>query len=123
VPRVDLEVAGLPLQSRERLAAGEAYSPLGYVACDELGRPLDPARLRRVWYRLMLQAGVRKIKPYDASRHAAGSYLAHAGVSPDIIAAWLGHTDAAFTMRTYVHARPADLAAARDALARKIIRE
>jgi integrase len=68
-------------------------------------------------------ADVRKIKPYEATRHAAGSRLAHAGVSPDIIAAWLGHTDASFTMKTYVHARPEDLAAARDALARKIIRE
>lgn len=111
------------LQSRERLAAGAAYPALDYVACDELGRPLDPARLRRVWYRLMREAEVRKIKPYEASRHAAGSYLAHAGVSPDIIAAWLGHADASFTMRTYVHARPEDLAAARDALARKIAKE
>lgn len=35
-----------------------------------------------------------------------------ARVSPVIIAAWLGHVDAAFTMRTHVHARPEDLAAA-----------
>jgi integrase len=108
------------LQAKERLAAGEAYAALDYVLCDEIGLPYDPARLRRVWYRLMREAGVRKIKPYTASRHAAGSYLAHAGVSPDIIAAWLGHTDASFTMKTYVHARPEDLAAARDALARKV---
>ncbi|MGO8957380.1 MAG: tyrosine-type recombinase/integrase, partial [Streptosporangiaceae bacterium] len=107
------------LQAAERLAAGEAYTDGGYVLCDELGLPYDPARLRRVYYRLMRQAGVRKVKPYTATRHAAGSYLAHAGVSPDIIAAWLGHTDASFTMRTYVHARPEDLAAARDVLARK----
>jgi integrase len=73
-----------------------------------------------VWYRLMRQASVRKIKPHDASRHAAGSYLSSQGVSPAIIAAWLGHSDASFTMRTYVHARPEDLAAARDALARKV---
>jgi len=89
----------------------------------ELGRPYDPARLRRVYYRLMKHADVRKVKPYTATRHAAGSYLAHAGVSPDIIAAWLGHTAASFTMKTYVRARPEDLAAARDALARKIIKE
>jgi integrase len=44
-------------------------------------------------------------------------------VSPAIIAAWLGHADASFTMRTYVHARPEDLAAARDALARKSTNE
>jgi integrase len=54
----------------------------------------------------MRHARVRKIKPYTASRHAAGSYLTHEGISPDIIAAWLGHEDASFTMKTYVHARP-----------------
>ena len=105
------------LQAAEKLAAGEAYQDGGYVCCNELGAPSDPARLRRVWYRLMRGAGARKVKPYTASRHAAGSYLSRAGVSPEIIAAWLGHTDASFTMRTYVHARPEDLAAARDALA------
>jgi len=60
----------------------------------------------------MREAGVSKVRPYTATRHAAGSYLAHAGVSPDIIAAWLGHTDASFTMQTYVHAGPEGLAAA-----------
>ena len=82
-----------------------------------MGAPSDPARLRRVCYRLMREAGRRKVKPYTASRHAAGSFLSRAGVSPEIIAVWLGHTDASFTMRTYVRARPEDLAAARDALA------
>lgn len=71
----------------------------------------------------MRQAGVPKIKPYTASRHAAGSCLAHQGVSADIIAAWLGHTDASFTMKTYVHAWPEDLAAARDALAARKVSE
>jgi len=104
-------------QASEKLAAGEAYTGSDYVLCDELGMPYDPARLRRVYYRLMRQAGVRKIKPYTATRHAAGSYLGRQRVSPAVIAAWLGHTDPSFTMRTYVHARPEDLAVARDALA------
>jgi integrase len=111
------------LQAAERLAAGSAYEGTDYVLCDELGRPYDPARLRRVYYRLMRQAGVRKIKPYTATRHAAGSYLDRQGVSPAVIAAWLGHTDASFTMKTYVHARPEDLAVARDALAARMARE
>lgn len=33
------------------------------------------------------------------------------------IAAWAGHYSAAFTMATYVHTNPEDLAAGRDALA------
>jgi integrase len=106
------------VQAAEKLAAGEADESAGdYVTCNELGVPLDPARLRRVWYRLMKQTGVPKITPYTASRHAAGSYLARARVWPAVVAAWLGHADAGFTMKTYVHARPEDLAAARDALA------
>jgi integrase len=109
-------------QAAERLAAGPAYADGGYVTCDELGSPGDPARMRRVWYRLMREADVSRITPYTASRHAAGSYLARAGVSPAVIAAWLGHTDAAFTMSAYVHARPEDLAAARDALAARNVR-
>lgn len=112
------------VQAREKLAAGETYDATGdYVTRDELGAPYDPARLRRVWYRLMRQAGVPKVTPYTASRHAAASYLARAGVSPAVIAAWMGHTDAGFTMSRYVHARPEDLAAARDALAARKIGE
>jgi integrase len=84
-------------QAAEKLAAGPAYEDGGYVACDELGRPYDPARLRRVWYRLMKQAGVPKITPYTASRHAAGSYLGRARASPAVIAAWMGHSDPGFT--------------------------
>jgi integrase len=104
-------------QAAERLAAGPAYADGGYVTCDELGAPTDPARLRRIWYKLMAEAGVPRVTPYPASRHSAGGYLGRTGVSPAIIAAWLGHTDVGFTMRTYVHSRPEDLAAARDALA------
>jgi hypothetical protein len=39
-------------------------------------------------------------------------------VPAHLIAGWLGHTDSSFTFKTYVHARPEDLAEARDALNR-----
>ena len=85
-----------------------------------LGAPLEPAKLRRIWYRLMREAKVRKVKPYTASRHAAGSYLAHAGVIARHHRRMAGHTESSFTMRTYVHARPEDLAAASAALAARV---
>jgi hypothetical protein len=91
----------MPDSPHENLSARDAYE-LGadYVACNELGAPLDPARLRRVWYGLMREARVPKVKPYTASRHAAASYLINvvnrARVSPAIIPALLGHADAAF---------------------------
>jgi len=104
----------IPVQipPREKLSAGEAYE-LGadYVACNELGAPLDPARLRRVWYRLMREARVPKVKPYTASRHAAASYLANrARVSRRLSPTGLAMLTPLFTMRTYLHARAEDLA-------------
>lgn len=39
------------------------------------------------------------------------------GVASQVIAAWMGRTNAAFSFENYAHARPEDLAAARDALA------
>jgi integrase len=69
-------------------------------------------------YSMMKQAGVTQVTPYEAMRHAAGSRMARAGVPGHLIAAWLGHTDASFTYKNYVHARAEDLAEARDALSR-----
>lgn len=62
-------------------------------------------------------AGVLGIRLHDA-RHSFLSLLENAGVPISIVSAWAGHYDAAFTLRTYVHAGTADLAAAGDALAR-----
>jgi hypothetical protein len=56
-------------------------------------------------------------------RRAPGSFRQLTAARGQFFAAWLGHTDAGFTMKTYVHARPEDLAVARDALTRKIIKE
>jgi len=107
------------VQAAEKLAAGPGvYEDGGYVLCDELGRPFDPPKLRRYMHRLMKSAKVRRVTPYEAMRHAAGSRLARAGVPGHQIAAWLGHTDPSFTYATYIHARPEDLATARDALTR-----
>lgn len=109
-------------QAAEKLAAGPEYadgSDGGYVLCDELGQPFMVDGLRRYMRRLMRQAGVSEITPYEAMRHGAASRMARRGVPAQDIAAWIGHTDAAFTYRTYIHSRPEDLAEARDALDRK----
>jgi hypothetical protein len=57
-------------QAEEKLAAGEAYENSGYVVVDELGRPFKTDKLRREAHRLMAEAGVRKVRLYDA-RHCS----------------------------------------------------
>jgi integrase len=103
------------LQAAEKLAAGAAYVDSGYVLVDELGRPWKTDQLRRAIYKLMAQAGVRKVRPYDA-RHACLTYLAASGVPDVIVSAWAGHADLSFTKRTYVHPKPEHLKPAADQL-------
>ncbi len=103
-------------QASERLAAGEAYERSGYVAADELGRPLHPEWYTDEFHRVTTRAQVRRIRLHE-SRHTACSLMEKAGVPISIVSAWAGHYSGAFTMATYVHASPDDLAAGRDALA------
>lgn len=110
-------LTGLRRQQREeRLAAGPAYERSGYVAADELGRPVHPEWYSDEFGRVTARAGVRRIRLHE-SRHTTCSLMEKAGVPVSVIAAWAGHYSGAFTMATYVHARPEDLAAGRDALA------
>jgi integrase len=102
-------------QAAERLAAGEAYDRGGYVAADELGRPVHPEWYTDEFHRVSAGAGVRRIRLHE-SRHTACSLMEKAGVPVSVISAWAGHYSAAFTMATYVHANADDLAAGRDAL-------
>jgi integrase len=102
-------------QAAERLAAGAAYEPSGYVLVDELGEPFKTDQLRRAAYRLMRLASVRKVRLYDA-RHACLTYLAVSGVPAPIVGAWAGHADLSMAQRVYVHPSAKDLEQGRDAL-------
>jgi integrase len=103
------------VQARERLAAGEAYTPSGYVFVDELGVPLSTRKLREHAYGLMEVLDLRRVRLYDA-RHAVLRYLAVNGVPDVVLAAWAGHTNAAFTKAKYVAPDVEDLRSAAVAL-------
>jgi integrase len=104
-------------QMAEGIAAAPAYRASGYIVTDELGAPVHPEWYSDEFHRIARRAGVRRIRLHD-NRHTTLSLMEKAGVPVSIIAAWAGHYSAAFTMATYVHASPDDLAAGRDALAR-----
>jgi integrase len=88
-----------------------------YVATDELGIPLHPEAYSDEFTRLLNRAGLPKIRLHD-SRHTTLSLMEKAGVPISIVSKWAGHYDAAFTMRTYVHASDDDLKQGRQALAK-----
>jgi integrase len=102
-------------QAADRLLVGEAWQESGFVIVDPLGRPLSPSVLSSRWQRAVRRAGVPRIRLHDA-RHTAATLMHLRGVPVAVISAWLGHSTAAFTMRTYVHSQADELRGAADVL-------
>ncbi len=102
-------------QAAERLAMGAAYQGGEYVVCDEAGRPRNPAWLYDHWARMLAELEIPRVRLHDA-RHSCATLMHLKGVPIAVIAAWLGHASAAFTLATYAHSQPDALKAAADAL-------
>ncbi|MGO4617918.1 site-specific integrase [Nocardia sp. 2YAB30] len=102
-------------QAAERLALGESYGEGAYVVCDEAGESLHPDKLSRSWHVVCDAAGVQSIRLHDA-RHTCGTLMHLQGVPIATVSAWLGHCDAAFTLRTYAHNQADALTAAAQTL-------
>jgi integrase len=102
-------------QAGEQLRAGPAWQDSGHVVANEIGEPLHPDTISDRWDTLTKRAGVRRIRLHDA-RHTCGTLMHLEGVPVAVIAAWLGHASADFTMRVYVHSQPDALAAAAETL-------
>ena len=98
-------------QAAEKLALGEAYMDLGYVVCNEAGEPYHPSTLSRLWQAAISDLDVPQVRLHDA-RHTCATLMHLQGVPIALVAAWLGHADISFTLRTYVHAQPDALAEA-----------
>ncbi len=90
------------LQASERLAAGECYEATDLIAVDELGRPISPDAFSDRFAKIAKAAGLPVIRLHD-TRHTRASLLVEAGVDIRTVADLLGHADAAFALKRYVH--------------------
>jgi integrase len=68
-----------------------------------LGQPTRPELYSDTFACLAENAGVPVIRLHDA-RHTGLSIMVDKGVPISVVAAWAGHAEAAFTLRTYVQA-------------------
>ncbi|MGV0596780.1 site-specific integrase [Mycolicibacterium porcinum] len=91
-------------RGRERLAAEAKWEDEDYVVSDECGRPYYPTTLSYFWRSALEKAQLPHVRLHGA-RHTAATLLHLNGVPIAVIAAVLGHTDAAFTQRTYAHSQ------------------
>ncbi len=105
-------------QTAAKKVAGQAWKDTDYLVVNAIGEPLHPETISDKWEALIRTANVPRIRLHDA-RHTCGTLLHLQGVPVAVIAAWLGHADAAFTMRTYVHSQEDALKDAAKALTKR----
>jgi integrase len=87
------------------------YGSGEYVASDDAGQSYHPDRLTSAWGRMLDELGIKRVRLHDA-RHSCATLMHLRQVPIAVIAAWLGHASAAFTMSVYAHSQNDALKAA-----------
>jgi integrase len=94
----------------EMAAAGAKWNPWepdgkphAFCFTQPDGQPLRSQHDMNQWRNVLTSAGLPYTRRYTA-RHTGASWLIARGVDPVTVAKILGHSSAAFTMATYVHA-------------------
>ncbi len=88
----------------------------GFIAINELGRPMRPEDWTRRWRKLCKATdGVRSDHTLHAARHSTVTFMRNAGVPDHIVAAWHGH-DEVVMRQTYSHVHVDKLMSAASAL-------
>ena len=63
---------------------------------------IDPSNLRKMFHRLLVDAGMRRIRFHDL-RHSVSSILLENNVHPKLVAELLGHSNVSLTLNRYSH--------------------
>ena len=106
-------------QAEERLALGPYWEDSGLVFTSTIGTVIEPRNLARTLDRLIVEAGVRRIRFHDL-RHTCASLLLAQGVPPRVVMDVLGHSQFSITMDLYSHVMPSALRDAADAMDRTL---
>jgi integrase len=108
--KLTAETLGLLAEHRDRQhfqrqAAGERWLDHDLIVCTGAGTPINPNNVTRSYDRLVILAGVPRIRVHDL-RHTAATMLLRAGVAPKIVSERLGHATVSITLDTYSHVLP-----------------
>lgn len=106
-------------QAKARLMAGPHWVGEGHVFTQPDGSPMKPDTVSQRFERDVKRHGMPKLSLHGL-RHSHGTHLDMAGVRTSEIAERLGHADAAFTARVYVHPAPDHQRGAAEAAARLV---
>ncbi|KQU46657.1 hypothetical protein ASG84_09095 [Rhodococcus sp. Leaf278] len=91
-------------QARDKLSLGEHYQESEYVVRLPSGQAVHPNLLTFRWKKILESAQLRHVRLHDA-RHTCATLMHLQGIPIAVIAAWLGHASAAFTLSVYTHSQ------------------
>jgi integrase len=90
-------------QGQEAEAAGEAWQGTGYVFTNELGHPLDPAYVTRLFQKIRKQGEPLPPLSFHGLRHSAASLLLASGADISVVSKLMGHASITVTSDVYGH--------------------
>lgn len=90
-------------QREEPVAAGPAWSDLGFVFTTQAGTPLDARSLGRRWHAIRDAAGLPGTLHFHDLRHSAATLLLAQGVPITTVSRLLGHASIRITADVYGH--------------------
>lgn len=93
------------LIQKEKEFAGELYTDNDLVVTTNIGTPCIPRNLNRIFYSLLSQINITRIRFHDL-RHTHATILLQQGIHPKIVAERLGHSNIKITLDTYSHVLP-----------------
>lgn len=92
-------------QLRRARSRGGELRPSDFIFTRPSGEELSPNGVTRRFGQLAAKAGLPRLRLHDL-RHTHASHLLEAGGNLKAVQERLGHSDPAFTIRSYVHAAP-----------------
>lgn len=95
----------LDILADRREQFGEGYNEMNLVCFRELGGPLTTNALQHQFNKVLLKAGLPKVRFHDL-RHTNATLLLRNGISPKIVSSMLGHSGIQVTMDRYSHVAP-----------------
>ena len=107
------------LQQEAHLFAGPDWVDTGLVFTNSVGRPLHSSTVTKQLQRLLLDAGLPRMRFHDL-RHSAGSLLESQHVPMRVITEVLGHSRMAVTADIYTHVMPELVEEAAEAMDRAL---
>ena len=85
-----------------QLRLGGPWPGTGHVVVDDLSNPPHPDTVTDAWADVLAAAGLPRVRLHDP-QHSCATLMHLNGIPETVIAAWLGHTDARFTLSVYTH--------------------